>query len=226
MNVKLHFLQHIVQHVSTEVQQARLQAIPTSTKKDTAWCFNIWRDWSVANSTDAYNISQDITTLCPEKLMRYISRFILEVRKKDGTEYPPNTLYHIICGLMRHLRQNGMPDVDFFKEKAYADLRTTLDAEIKRLKLLGIGATKRQADVLTEDEEELLWREGVLGYHSPKSLLNTVFFFNGVCFALRSGEEHRQLRWRNRSQIQLFEKKDKEQAWCTKRIPLKTIKEE
>ena len=107
MNVKLHFLQHIVQHVSTEVQQARLQAIPTSTKKDTAWCFNIWRDWSVANSTDADNIPQDITRLCPEKLTRYISRFILEVRKKDGTEYPPNTLYHIICRLMRHLRQNG-----------------------------------------------------------------------------------------------------------------------
>ena len=27
----------------SEVKQARLQAIPTSTKKDTAWCFNIWR---------------------------------------------------------------------------------------------------------------------------------------------------------------------------------------
>ena len=144
--------------------------------------------------------------LCPEKLTLYISRFILEVWKKDGTEYPPNTLYHIVCGLMRHLHQNGMPDVDFFKEKAYTDLRTTLDAEVKRLKLLRIGATKRQAEILTEDEEELLWR-GVLGYHSPKSLLNTVFFFNGVCFALRSGKEHCQLRRRrNRSQIQLVEK--------------------
>ena len=84
--------------------------------------------------------------LCPEKLTLYISRFILEVWKKDGTEYPPNTLYHIVCGLMRHLHQNGMPDVDFFKEKAYTDLRTTLDAEMKRLKLLRIGATKRQAE--------------------------------------------------------------------------------
>ena len=59
-----------------------------------------------------------------------------------------------------------MPDVDFFKEKAYTDLRITLFVEMKRLKLLGIGAMKWQAEVLTEDKEELLWR-GVLGYHSP-----------------------------------------------------------
>ena len=61
----------------SEVQQARLQAIPTSTKKDTALCFNIWRGWSVANSTDADNILQNITMLCPEQLAHYISRFIL-----------------------------------------------------------------------------------------------------------------------------------------------------
>ena len=116
--------------------------------------------------------------------------------KKDGTEYPPNTLYHIVYGLMRHLHQNSMPNVDFFKEKAYTDICTTLDAEMKHLKLLEIGAMKRQAEVLTEDEEKLLWRKGVLGYHSPKLLLNTVFFFfNRVCSALRSGEEQRQLRW-------------------------------
>ena len=74
---------------------------------------------------------------------------------------------------MGHLCQNGMPDVDFFKEKAYTDLWAT---QMKRLKLLGIGATKWQAEFLTEDKKEVLWREDILGYHSPKSLLNTVFF--------------------------------------------------
>ena len=48
----------------SEVQQARLQAISTSTKKDTAWCFNIWRDWSVANSTDVDTVTYHRTSPC------------------------------------------------------------------------------------------------------------------------------------------------------------------
>ena len=33
-------------------------------------------------------ISQDISTLDNESLQHWMCRFILEVRKKDGTEYP------------------------------------------------------------------------------------------------------------------------------------------
>ena len=130
---------------------------------------------------------------------------MLEARKKDGTEYPPDTLYHIVCGVMRFLRQNGKPEVDFFKERVYANFRSTLDSEMKRLKQAGMGSRKRQAEPLTGEEEELLWEKGILGDHSPKALLNSVFFFNGVCFALRSGEEHRRLRFKD-SQIQVVEK--------------------
>ena len=50
--------------------------------------------------------------------------------------------------------------------------------------------------------------EYLLGDHSPQALLNSVFFFNGICFALRSGDEHRRLRY-NDSQIQVFEKPGK-----------------
>ena len=110
---------------------------------------------------------------------------------------------------MRYLRQNGRPELDFLKQYAFADLKTTLDAEMKRLKRAGVGNSKKQAEPLSEEEEEeLLWTKGVLGDHSAQALLNTVFFFNGVCFALRSGGEHRELRFKN-SQIQLVEKPGK-----------------
>lgn len=106
---------------------------------------------------------------------------------------------------MRFMRQNGKPEVDFFKESAYADFRATLDAEMKRLKQAGTGSRKRQAEPLTLQEEELLWKKRILGDHSPQALLNSVFFYNGVCFALRSGDEHRRLRYKD-SQIQIVEK--------------------
>ena len=134
-----------------------------------------------------------------------MSRFVLEVRKKDGTPYPPNSLHHIVCGIMRFIRQSGKPEVDLFHDRAYAELRSVLDAEMKRLKSAGLGSHKRQAEPLTPEEEEQLWRKGILGNHSPKVLLNTVFFFNGIYFALRSGDEHRKLRYKE-SQIRIVEK--------------------
>ena len=125
----------------------------------------------------------------------WMSRFVLEIRKKDGTEYPPNTLHHICCGILRHLRESRRVEIDFFEDVAFAEFRTTLDGEMKRLQSLGIGAKKRQAEPLTEEEEEQLWQTGQLGDHSPYALVDTTLFMHGIYFALRSGYEHRNLRF-------------------------------
>ena len=189
-----------------EVQQVKKAAVPKTTQRDTSWCINLWKEWrDDRNSRSEEQIPSDICALSPHVLQRWLSRFVLEVRKKGGTEYHPDTLYHIVCGIMRFLRQNGKPEVDFLKEEAYADFRSTLDAEMKRLKRAGVGSHKRQAEPLTQEEEELLWEKRILGDHSPQALLNSVFFFNGVCFALRSGDEHRRLRFKE-CQIQVVEK--------------------
>ncbi len=66
-------------------------------------------------------------------MSHWLERFTLEVRKVNGTEYQPNTLYHIVCGIMRHLRNQRQADIDFFKDPEFAGLRRTLDAEMKRL---------------------------------------------------------------------------------------------
>ncbi len=126
------------------------------------------------------------------------------MRKKDGAEFPPNTLHHIVCGQMRHLRWNGHPKIDFFADHDFADFKKSLDAEMKRLQSKGLGSKKRQAEPLSLDEEEILWEKGLLGDKDPHTLLDTMVFCNGLYFALRSGREHRQLRLRP-CQIELFE---------------------
>ena len=75
---------------------------------------------------------------------------------------------------------------------------------MKRLQRSGIGSKKKQAEPLTEEEEELLWSTGQLGDHSPSALVDTMLFMCGVYFALRSGQEHRNLRF-SPSQIELIE---------------------
>ena len=127
--------------------------------------------------------------------------FILEARKKTGEVYPPNTLHHIVCGLMRYV---GNPQVDFFRDPQFSSFRASLDAEMKRLQANGIGSRKKQAEILTEEEENTLWDKGLLGDATPQTLLDTIIFYNGLFFALRSGLEHRQLR-RDPCQIQVVE---------------------
>ena len=84
---------------------------------------------------------------------------------------------------------------------------------MKRLQSAGIGSVKKQAEPLTMDEEEQLWEKKILGDHSPKALLNTMMFMNGLYFALRSGVEHRQL-VHSPSQIQLVEReRERERAY-------------
>ena len=116
----------------------------------------------------------------------------------DGSVYPANTLHHLCCGVMRHLRKTGWHELDIFKDPSFVEFRATLDSEMKKIQSLGIGSKKRQAEGLTVEEEEL-------GSHSPQALVDTMLFMNGVYFVLRSGDEHRNLRY-DTPQIELIEK--------------------
>ena len=64
---------------------------------------------------------------------------------------------------------------------------------------------KKQAEPFSIEEEDELWKNGFLGNSSPQVLLDTMVFLCGMCFALRSGQEHRNLQF---SQIELVEPQD------------------
>ena len=149
---------HFVQpKFDSEAQQARFSTVPIWTQKDTAWCINIWKHWREArNSTVLEKVPSVICMVSPQQLQHYLSCFVLEARKKDGTEYHPDTLYHIVCDVIQFLRENGQPEVEFFKVHIYDDFRSTLDSRMKRLKQAGMGSCKCQAEPLTEEEEEVL----------------------------------------------------------------------
>ena len=141
---------------------------------------------------------------CTDVKQRASALFILQVRKQGGSVFPLASLHHITAGLMRHFRWNGRPQVDLFRDCDFHDFRASLNVEMKKLQREGVGAKKRQAEVLTEANEELMWSKGLLGDTTPQSLLDTVVFYNGLFFTLRSGKEHRQLR-SSPCQIQVIE---------------------
>ena len=53
---------------------------------------------------------------------------------------------------------------------------------------------RKQAGLLTFEEENRLWELGILSAETPLSLLNAVFVLNGINLVLRGGQEHRGLK--------------------------------
>ena len=129
-----------------------------------------------------------------EQINFNLSRFVLEVRRQDGEPYPPRSLYIIMCGILRHLRESEV-SFNFFDEKdvRFHQLQRTLDAQMKQLTKEGKGCQKKQAEPITPAKEDLLWTTGQLGDSTSQSMINTVFFYNSKLFGLRAMDKHRGL---------------------------------
>ena len=126
---------------------AREAGIPHKTEQDTRYCKKVWDQWREHRmKTTGVNIAP-LHHLSLAELAHWLTNFILEVRKKSGEVYPPNSLYHICCGLMRHVRWSRKPQVDFLKDPEFSDFRASLDAEMKRIQGDGVGSKKKQAEI-------------------------------------------------------------------------------
>ena len=119
----------------------------------------------------------------------------MEVRKKNGDEYPPKTLYALVCCFKRFFVRNGVYSVNPLdpSDAHFGQFRTILDAEMRRLHKQGLGTTSKQAEPITPEEEALLWKAHQFGTHSGHALLHTVYYYNCKVFGLRSYDEHRNL---------------------------------
>ena len=190
--------------IDKELAERNSDRIPPNTKKATSWAVRVWNEWSAERNSLPISSRQEdefvvapvaeiLHTVCDYELCFWLSKFVHEIRKQDGTYYPPNTLYQICFGVQRYLRQNGFAGLNIFQDSQYKAFQDSLDARAKNLTPSRIGITVKQAKPILEDEEEILWSKGLLGDSDPKTLVNTLVFLIGKYFALRSGEEHKSL---------------------------------
>ncbi|KXJ23560.1 Protein LIGHT-DEPENDENT SHORT HYPOCOTYLS 5 [Exaiptasia diaphana] len=101
----------------------------------------------------------------------------------------------LIASLKRHLESKNRTDVNMLDKSnmSFSGLRKILDAEMKSVHAKGVTNRKKEKELITDEEEEPMWRKGVLGQSTAEILLKTVYFYNGKHFGMRS-QEHRQLR--------------------------------
>ena len=173
--------------------------VPANTDKSTKWALANFDAWRKARNEKypANPVPEDLlTTNDPALLNTQLSRFVLETRKSNGEPYPPKTLHQLLCGLLRHMRDihPGCPNFLDKKDSRFKSLHGTMDAHFHNLHSSGVGRDVKHARVLTKDDEDKLWKSGVMGTKTPKALQNAVFYTVGKMFSLRGGAEMRSLK--------------------------------
>ncbi|XP_048763272.2 uncharacterized protein LOC125671541 isoform X2 [Ostrea edulis] len=161
-----------------------------NTRRSTDWVSRTWQEWVKSRG----NVP-DLLQMSIMELNHYLSCFVIECRRKDKSEYPPNTLYQMCCGLLRYMRDHEVIDKNFMdlNDHRFAGFHKTLDARMKDLTSRGLGVQKQQSDPITADDEENLWTCNQLGVATSQSLFNTVFYYNCKIFGLKGLDEHRKL---------------------------------
>ena len=108
----------------------------------------------------------------PAVLSHWLSCFAPETRTKDGSQYPPQSIYSLLTGIQRHMK-NTNPDAPVFLNKAdnrFKVLHNCLDVIFRRLRESNIGTSTVHHNPFTKEEIDQLWATGVLGTSNPRGL--------------------------------------------------------
>ena len=91
------------------------------------------------------------------------------------------TIYQLLCGVLRHMKEVNPGCINFLNKKdpRFKQLQGTLDVLFHQLHSEGLGTKINSADVFTQEDEQKLWCSGVLSLDTPKSLQNAAFFHCG-----------------------------------------------
>ncbi|KAM3913798.1 uncharacterized protein RB166_018965 isoform 3-T3 [Leptodactylus fuscus] len=150
---------------------------------------------TLQNFMSEMNENRKVEEIPHTELDTLLSKFILLVKRKDGNEYEPHTLRCMVGSIDRYLKEHSYHHTIIYgNSKDFPLTKQSLNAKIKFLKKVAESNPPIRQEALTDDDIENLYKTGTLSLDNPTSLLNLVFFNNGIHFALRTNEQY-SLQW-------------------------------
>ena len=119
-------------------------------------------------------------------------RFVREVRKLDGQEYPPNTLREMVILIQMFMHENSV-NWKLLDDAEFQILRNVVDNTMKQRHAMGMGVCQSSKSISVQNENQM-FRSRALGEENPIQFLRTVIYMIGLHCALRGGVEHNKLR--------------------------------
>ena len=129
----------------------------------------------------------------PDDLNTNLCRFLIQLKKKDGTDYEPVTIRNIVGSIARYLNERRYENI--MESPNFRDMREVLKRKMKESKETGHGNGPRTASALTDEEVRSLWNAGVFTSTTPLGLISILYFYMTLNFGMHSGQEHRDLKW-------------------------------
>ncbi len=152
--------------------------------------WNVWRQHSFLEKTTS-------SSTYPQ---HWLTRFILEVRKKDGSNFPPETLHHLCSGIVRY-PSTGMV-VLCSRMLSSLNSEHPLTQKWSDFRPWELGRKRSSQSHLHRKRMKYCGsKDSWVTMHSPKTLLDTMVFVNGLDFAPGKntgiwGSHHLRLNWR------------------------------
>ncbi|XP_022248344.1 uncharacterized protein LOC106464838 [Limulus polyphemus] len=132
----------------------------------------------------------------PKELDYVLSSFIVNVKKRNGDDYEPDSLRGLLSSVDRYLRKQEYPDAIFGPTGVhFTQTRESLRMKQLQLKSQGKGCLSTKHVPLTDSEIDKLFLSRQLGASSKDSIINTLWFYNSIFFGIRSAKRHYELRW-------------------------------
>ena len=112
--------------LSAKLDQLHKDGIPKSTRKQTDRSLSVWSQWLCYRSESlveadecVHELKQGFTAMTKEASLFWLPKFVAEIRKSDGSLFPPNSVDQICCGLSRALKSANRVDIDMFNSPKF-----------------------------------------------------------------------------------------------------------
>ena len=141
-----------------------------NTERSTSTWVNSFQKWQ-----ESRGVIVSLPDISPQEFDTILQQYFAEIRTERGGEYEPDSLRTMLGAMHRYVKSTGYT-YSILTGLEFAGCREVLNGKAVVLRESGMGKRKRKADYLTEEEEEEMWKTGVLGNSSPQSLNHTIFF--------------------------------------------------
>ena len=120
-------------YTETELEEKIKDSVPDGTRKKVRWALNVLKEWQneTLNDESRLHMYGEIETFPASTINYELKTFLCEVRKKDGSRYPPKTLYDLIVMLNYYLTKEVRRGLNIMKDKEFLETRMATNGKRK-----------------------------------------------------------------------------------------------
>lgn len=146
---------------------------------------NAWYFWFQEKYKGTPFETKNILDLTSDELSTCLAAFVVEIRKPNGHEYFPDTVFYLCLCIQKFLVEHGKKD-NIFVDDYYQKFIKVFDQVSTKFALLH----ETSKFVITRVEEQYLWESHQLGTFSPKIVLFSLIYLNTINFKLDTLAKH------------------------------------